>query len=576
MGRPKLKSPVRLRKGDFLTPKSWSKHILECFTTYEMPKAVLIQLSVVGVIYRLLQISIVAYFVGWVLIKEKGYQASENPIYGVSALVRGTAFSFSENCKSRLSKSPEVYSDADLVHPPIQNSGFFLITRVYDCVEQHHYTCPEVPDLLDARCRSDVQCPKGHIAGTVIPEEFAHLTNSSWFDVENYGHGPFTGRCLSKTKTCEVFAWCPVLETTDPQDYAWYSFTPEHDGGNLRYTNKSDFLSNYFVDTSFIDEQLDLLRLDILDQDKVPPLFEVLNFTVHIRNSIEFPFYKVKRSNKLEWMNETYYDSCLYNPNDKYDRHCPRFLIADILKKSGANLWYILLNGGIVDINIKWNCDLDKALEDCVPAYSFRHLGAQPAEYGNNDIVHMEDKYMLEYGNYFTSASQEKRIIHKTNGIQFLITVTGKGSKFSLLQFSMKIGSCLALFGTATLLCNLILIHISRDRQRYKQTICRLRKLRRNTHIIRRLCHNRPPPKPILKRPENLAPLIEFYASRKEGILTPAIKVNVRQVDGKYVARVFEEEYQCPSLLKRKFTPVTLHLGERNSHNLESFSVIEM
>ncbi|VDN97879.1 unnamed protein product [Rodentolepis nana] len=575
MGRPKSKSSVRSRKRNFLTPGDWSRHVLECFTTYEMPKAVLIQSSVVGVIYRLLQIFIVAYFIGWVLIREKGYQASENPIYGVSALVRGTAFSFNDKCKSSLPKRPVVYSDADLVHPPIQNSGFFLITRVFNCVEQHHYTCPEVPDLLDARCRSDAQCPKGHIAGTVIPEDFVHLTNSSWFDVENYGHGPFTGRCLSKTKTCEVFAWCPVLETTDPQYYAWYSFTPDHNEEDLQSTNKSDFPYNYFVDTSFIDEQLELSRLNTMDQNKVPPLFEVLNFTVHIRNSIEFPFYKVKRSNKLDWMNETYYYSCLYNANDKYDRYCPRFVIADILQKSGANVWHILLNGGIIDINIKWNCDLNKALEECVPEYSFRYLGAEPADY-ENDIVQMEEKYILEYGNYFTLASQQRRIFHKTNGIQFLITVTGKGSKFSLLEFSMKIGSCLALFGTATLLCNLILVHISRDRQRYKQTICRLRKLKRNTHIIRRLCHNRPPPKPVLHKPENLAPVIEFYASRKTGILAPSIRINVREIDGKYIAKIFDEEYQCPSLLKRKFAPVSLPLSGMDSSISELFPVIEM
>lgn len=538
-----------------------------------MPKAVLIQFSIVGVIYRLLQISIVAYFIGWVIIKEKGYQASERPLYGVSAQVRGTAFSNVQQCTGRLASGPIVYSDADLVQPPVQNSGFFLITRVFSSVVQSYHTCPEVPDLLDARCRMDSQCPKGHIAGNVIPAGFAHLTNSTWFDVENHGHGPFTGRCLSRTMTCEVFSWCPILENSDPQDYSWYPSAPS-DLDDLIRVNKSDCLSNDFVENFYTKEDLMSPDPTIANEDKVNPLYEVLNFTVLIRNSIEFPFYRLKRTNILEWMNDTYLQTCNFNASDKVDRYCPRFRIEDILSLSGANVWYILRKGGIVDINIQWNCDLDKALEKCVPTYSFRYLGAiattSPEE---EDIVHMEEKYLLEYAEYFSS-SQHKRIFHKTNGVQFLISVTGTGGRFSLLEFSMKIGSCLALFGTASLICNLILVHISGDRQRYKKTIWHLNAVTRSTRSVRRPPRQRSPPKPALDKPEKLAAIIEYYADHGDGIIAPGLKINMEQAGGNCVARILEEERQCPSRIQRKFSPITLYL---NGHaDRTSFQVTEI
>ncbi|KAL5112127.1 P2X purinoceptor 4 [Taenia crassiceps] len=557
MGRPKPRLVGRAKHSNALTKRVYYDYFLAWFTTYEMPKAVLIQHSMVGVLYRFLQISIIAYFIGWVLVKEKGYQASERPIYGVSATVRGTAFSNEEHCSSHLAAGPMVYTDADLVQPPIQNAGFFLVTRVYSTIDQLRNKCAEAPELLDARCRSDAQCPVGQIAGNKVPEEFAHLTNTSWFDVESYGHGPFTGHCLSKTMTCEVTAWCPILENTDPQDYSWYpSVLSDFDTRTL--TNRSD---KHFVYKSFTEQRMMQLNANLLKVDKVAPLYEVLNFTVLIRNSIEFPIYKIKRNNILSWMNNTYLQMCRFNVSDEVDRHCPRFRIQDIISLSGVDVRYILHHGGIIDININWDCDLDKALEKCIPAYSFRYLGALTSTAtAKQDVVHMGEKYYLELANYFTS-SQHRRMLHKFNGIQFLVSVTGKGGRFSLLEFSMKIGSCMALFGTATLLCNLILVHFSRDRHRYKQTVCHLSTLTKGKGFIKRRHVNLPPPKPALYKPENLATVIEFYAACNETDLLPGFKINIKKQKGNYAVNITEDR-QCPSIIQRRFTKVhLLHKG---------------
>ncbi|VDM32383.1 unnamed protein product [Hydatigera taeniaeformis] len=509
-----------------------------------MPKVILIQHSTVGLIYRFLQISIIICFIGWVIVKEKGYQASERPIYGVSATVQGTAFSNTEHRSSHLAAGPMVYTDADLVRPPIQNAGFFLITRVHSIIDQLRYVCAEAPDLLDARCRSDAQCPVNQIAENKVPEEFAHLTNTSWFDVESYGHGPFTGRCLSKTMTCEVIAWCPILENTDLQDYSWYPpMLPD-------FGNMSNHTSTHSFSKSPVDRRTMQSDTDYLKENKVDPLYEVLNFTVLIRNVIEFPFYRIKQNNIRGWMNNTYLRMCRFNISDEIDRHCPRFRIQDVISLSGANVWYVLFHGGIIDININWDCDLDKALEKCVPTYSFRYLGALSSA-ADQDVVHMDEKYYLEFANYYTS-SQHRRILHKFSGIQFLISVTGKGGRFSLLVFTMKIGSCMAYFGTATLLCDLILVYFSRDRHRYKQTVCRLSILTKGNSFIKTHRANIPPPKPALHKPENLATVIEFYASCNDTKMLPGLKVNIRKQNGNYATNLIEDR-QYPSIMQRKF-----------------------
>ncbi|VDD78193.1 unnamed protein product [Mesocestoides corti] len=558
MGRPKARAARLFGRKRVSVRRFCCNHTLEFFTIYEMPKVIRIKGSLVGLLYRFLQLSIVGYFIGWVMIKEKGYQAFENPIHGVSAKVRGTLLSSADHPTGYLARGHVVYTDADLVYPPIQNSGFFLVTRVFSSVDQLQYTCPEASDLLDARCRSDASCPRGGTAGAYVPQEYAHLTNTSWFDFESYGHGPFTGRCLSNTRTCEVFAWCPILEDTDFRDPAWHTtplFTRASETHNLASTD--------FLDTSFIEDRKMTMKRDFPGPVEVTPLYDVLNFTVLIRNSIEFPFNKVKRNNMLTWMDNDYLEKCRFNISDKKDQHCPTFLIKDIIVQSGADMFYILNQGGIIDININWDCDLDKALDKCMPTYSFRYLGALTKfDSTMRKMVHMNEKFNLEFATYFGS-SQHRRLLHKVNGIQFLITVTGKGRKFSLLEFSMKVGSCLAVVGTATLICDLILTNCSSDKRRYKRTISRLSSLSRSAAFIARLERNCAPPKPPLLRPERLPHVIKFYASGYRERVLAGIRINITNEDGYCLATIVEEDRQCPSIITRRFSPVGIWLRRR-------------
>ncbi|TPP56366.1 Purinergic receptor P2X ligand-gated ion channel 4 isoform CRAc [Fasciola gigantica] len=229
------------------------------------------------------------------------------------------------------------------------------------------------------------------------------------------GSGIQTGRCVPSTrqknlKVCEIYGWCPT----------------EHD-----ITPRPHLLST------------------------------AENFTVILKNSIEFPRYRVKRRNILYWMDKLYLKTCRYNPHDERMKFCPIFRLGDILKYSDATNKDIWQNGGMVSIHIEWNCNLDFDVEKCVPKYVFRRLDdfESPVAKGWN----------FRFSQHYMENGVRKRNLIKAYGIQFFISVYGTGGKFNVLTFSMNLGSGLALLGIATVLCDMIVLNITRKRGLYRK-----------------------------------------------------------------------------------------------------------
>ncbi|VDP74963.1 unnamed protein product [Echinostoma caproni] len=229
------------------------------------------------------------------------------------------------------------------------------------------------------------------------------------------GSGIQTGRCVPSTRqknlqVCEIYGWCPTE----------YDITP-----------KPHLLSS------------------------------AENFTVILKNSIEFPRYRVKRRNILPWMDKLYLKTCRYNPYDERMKFCPIFRLGDILKYSDATNKDIWQNGGMVSIHIEWNCNLDFDVEKCVPKYVFRRLDdfESPVAQGWN----------FRFSQHYMENGIRKRNLIKAYGIQFFITVYGTGGKFNVLTFSMNLGSGLALLGIATVLCDMIVLNITRKRGLYRR-----------------------------------------------------------------------------------------------------------
>lgn len=357
---------------------------------YETQKVVKINSVKIGFTYRLIQLGIVLYVMFWVMYYEKGYQAFDEAVSGVTAKLKGIAFSNGTGSNM----GTMVWDAADYVIPPQQRSAFFVMTNLVSTSGQSLGTCEESHDVAGADCKSDADCESGRVMQS--------------------GSGIQTGRCIPSTRkanlnVCEIYGWCPTE----------YDILP-----------KDNFLGN------------------------------APNFTVMLKNSIEFPRYHVKRRNILGWMDKCFLSTCRYNPHDEKMKYCPIFRLGDIMEYTEAVNKQIWKRGGMVSIYIEWNCNLDYAEEQCLPRYTFRRLDDFDSPVGKG--------WNFRFSHHYLEDNVRKRNLIKAHGIQFFITVYGRGGKFNLLTFSMNLGSGLALLGIATVLCDMIVLNITRKRELYR------------------------------------------------------------------------------------------------------------
>ncbi|CAG0897907.1 unnamed protein product, partial [Darwinula stevensoni] len=65
---------------------------------------------------------------------------------------------------------------------------------------------------------------------------------------------------------------------------------------------------------------------------------------------------------------------CRLHPED--DPYCPIFTLGTIIQEAGiSNFSDIAVSGGVIAIEILWNCDLERDFQKhCLPKYEFRRI----------------------------------------------------------------------------------------------------------------------------------------------------------------------------------------------------------
>uniref|UniRef100_A0A2K5CH29 ATP receptor n=1 Tax=Aotus nancymaae TaxID=37293 RepID=A0A2K5CH29_AOTNA len=189
------------------------------------------------------------------------------------------------------------------------------------------------------------------------------------------GNGVKTGRCLwrenSTRGTCEIFAWCPLETRSRPAE---------------------------------------------------PFLKEAEDFTIFIKNYIRFPKFNFSKSNVMDAKDTAFLKSCRFGPKNHY---CPIFRLGSVIRWAGSDFQDIALEGGVIGINIEWNCDLDKAASECHPHYSFSRLD-------NKLSKSVSSGYNFRFAKYYRDAAGvEFRTLIKAYGIRFDVMVNGKVCGFS-------------------------------------------------------------------------------------------------------------------------------------------------
>ncbi|XP_020820340.1 P2X purinoceptor 5 isoform X1 [Phascolarctos cinereus] len=168
-----------------------------CFSLfdYKTEKYVIVKNKKVGLLYRLIQLAILVYLLGWVFLVKKGYQEVNTSIQSsVITKVKGVAFTNTSELKERL------WDVADYVIPSQGENVFFVVTNLIVTPNQRQSHCAESSRVPGAVCSQDSDCPKGEAVIT--------------------GNGVKTGTCLmgagNSSGTCEIFAWCPVEKVSKP------------------------------------------------------------------------------------------------------------------------------------------------------------------------------------------------------------------------------------------------------------------------------------------------------------------------------------------------------------------------
>ncbi|CAH1792954.1 unnamed protein product, partial [Owenia fusiformis] len=382
---------------------SFCRKSISLFFEYDTPKIVHIRSKKVGVINRLIQLAIIGYIIGWAIVWKKGYQETDSVESGVTTKLKGVAYTNSSLYNITNNSSgifDRIWDVADYVNPPQENNAFFVMTNMVITPSQAQGECPEDPSM-GVLCDGPQNCSAG--------------------DPVINGNGVMTGACSdpyfspvtnSTVKSCIIKAWCPV-------------------------------------------------EIDLLPVPEKAILAESKDFTVLIKNNIQFPLFKVKRRNIPEaYNNDTYLKRCRWNAEK--DPYCPIFTLESMTDAAGENYEEMAVKGGVMNIIIRWDCNLDYDPSECVPKYEFRRLDDKDAKISKG--------WNFRYAYYYEDTKQKtQRTLVKAYGIRWIISVHGTAGKFNFVPLLLNFGSGIALLSLATIVCDIITLYVLKMGTFYKE-----------------------------------------------------------------------------------------------------------
>uniref|UniRef100_A0A8C2Z0H5 P2X purinoceptor n=1 Tax=Cyclopterus lumpus TaxID=8103 RepID=A0A8C2Z0H5_CYCLU len=150
---------------------------------YKTEKYVIAENRRIGILFRLYQLAVLGYIIGWVFVIKKGYQEREEAIQtSVITKLKGVALTNSSEAGLHL------WGAEDYVIPPNGEQVFFVITNYIETPNQRLGFCAELHPCSQ--------------------ECVLSLSPS----------GIKTGLCLNSTGTCEIHAWCPVEYGKRPRE----------------------------------------------------------------------------------------------------------------------------------------------------------------------------------------------------------------------------------------------------------------------------------------------------------------------------------------------------------------------
>ncbi|CAF0726137.1 unnamed protein product [Adineta steineri] len=223
-------------------------------------------------------------------------------------------------------------------------------------------------------------------------------------------NGRWTGKCRIPEGRCEMEGWCPVENDLSPPQ----------------------------------------------------PIMESLNFTIFVKNFIEFTRFNIARTNIFHGHENI--TQCIYHPeNDKY---CPIFRVEDLLKivePDDDERLKMLTFGAVVRIKIDWICNLDLGGDQCKPKYSFGRLDSRYKD------ERFSFGFNFRYASHWKFESDAHRTLTKAFGLRLIVTVTGEAGRFDFLVLTLNIGSMIGVLGLATFICDIVALYFCKQGSIYRK-----------------------------------------------------------------------------------------------------------
>uniref|UniRef100_A0A3Q3JXT9 P2X purinoceptor n=1 Tax=Monopterus albus TaxID=43700 RepID=A0A3Q3JXT9_MONAL len=193
------------------------------FFTYETTKSVVVKSWSVGIINRIVQLLIIAYFVGWVFIHEKAYQVTDTGIES-SVVTKVKGFSYHES---------NVMDVADYIFPPQVLTREYPIQHVSSPSPSHTPgvitgVCLKPSNDSAGFCEIEGWCPAENDKVTVDPMDVKNFTifikNSIRFPRFGVTRGNIPPTMTSKEiENCtyhpETYPLCPIFRVGDVLNY---------------------------------------------------------------------------------------------------------------------------------------------------------------------------------------------------------------------------------------------------------------------------------------------------------------------------------------------------------------------
>ncbi|KAJ8379533.1 hypothetical protein SKAU_G00003110 [Synaphobranchus kaupii] len=185
-------------------------------------------------------------------------------------------------------------------------------------------------------------------------------------------------------------------------------------------------------------------------------------FTVLIKNSIQYPKFNFNKRNILPHINSSYLKGCIFHRQT--DPDCPIFRLKDIVVGANEDFQAMAVYGGVIGILIDWSCDLDMSENKCVPKYSFRRLDNKSP---NNNVAR---GYNFRFAKYYKDCDDmDQRTLIKGYGIRFDVIVFGQAGKFNLVPTLVNIGAGMSFLSLVNAVCDWVALTFLKKRNYYSK-----------------------------------------------------------------------------------------------------------